>query len=252
MADVAQPSNISETAPEPQPMAPLWHTALLILILLGLSAGSYLSSRRFVPQSSHAGAPPTGAMLLTYGATLAEEWILFLIVLWGERMRSRVTVRERIGARREKDALVRDIGIAAGVWGTLALVGGTLGYFLHPSGKEIVAKLLPRNLPELALWTAVAVSAGFCEEYIFRGYLQRQFALLTGSIWAGVVIQAVIFGLGHGYQGPALMLTIFCYGLIFGAAAKWRKSLRPTMIAHGWTDLFSGFAGYIGHVMHLF
>jgi hypothetical protein len=28
------------------------------------------------------------------------------------------------------------------------------------------------------------------------------------------------------------------FGVLFGLLAVWRKSLRPCMIAHAWTDIF--------------
>lgn len=28
------------------------------------------------------------------------------------------------------------------------------------------------------------------------------------------------------------------YGTLFGAVAAWRRSLRPGMLAHAWSDLF--------------
>jgi uncharacterized protein len=251
MSDIAQPSSVTETSPPAQQqMAPLWHTLLLILILAGVSAGSYFSSRHFVTENSEA-SPSTLGMLVTYGATIVQEWVLFFLVLWGERMRSRMTVRERIGIRAEKDALIRDIGIAVLAVGAAYVVNGAVGFLLHPAGREVVLKLLPHNLAELALWIPLSVSAGFCEEYMFRGYFQRQFGLLTGSMWAGVIIQAALFAFGHGYQGPALMVGIFGLGLIFGITAKLRKSVRPAMFAHAWIDFFTGLAGYIAFAMHL-
>lgn len=225
--------------------APAWHTALLILILLGLSAIGYFTSRRFSAQADGT------ARLFTYGATLVQEWLLFLFVLWGERMRSRATVGERIGVRREKDALVRDIGIAVLAYGVAAILNGALSLALHPPGREVVLQLVPHTLTELALWVPLCVTAGFCEEYIFRGYFQRQFGVFTGSLWAAVVIQAVIFGFAHGYQGASEMFIIFCLGLVFGIVAKLRKSLRPTMIAHFAMDFFAGVIGYLIFAFHL-
>lgn len=251
MAEATQPAPRIDlqSAPDRQ-TAPLWHTALLLVVLLGLSALSYFSSRNLGPQNPNA-VPPVSFRLVTYGATLVEEWVLFLLVLWGERMRSRMTVRERIGIRVEKDALVRDIGIAALAWGAAGLVNGVLSFLLHPPGREVVLKLLPHNLMELALWVPLCASAGFCEEYIFRGYLQRQFGVVTGSLWVGVIIQALLFGFAHGYQGASNMAIIFCLGLIFGIVTKVRRSLRPTMIAHAWMDFFAGLFGYIVFASHL-
>ena len=228
--------------------APAWHTALLILILLGLSATGYVTSRHFGSQNAQAADSGSAARLFTYSATLVEEWLLFLFVFWGERMRSRVTVRERVAVRRE---LVRDVGIAMLAYGAAAILNGILSFALHPPGRETVLKLVPHTLPELALWLPLCVSAGFCEEYIFRGYLQRQFGAFTGSLWLAVVVQALIFGFAHGYQGAAEMFIIFCLGLIFGVVAKLSRSLRPTMIAHFVMDFLAGVIGYLIFAFHL-
>ncbi|HKF52186.1 MAG TPA: type II CAAX endopeptidase family protein [Candidatus Acidoferrales bacterium] len=253
MADATQAAPLSnlDSPSQRQEMAPLWHTTLLVVILLGLSFASYYSSRHYASQSSDEATPSSAARIVTYAFTLVQEWLLFLFVLWGERLRSSATVRDRVGIRVEKDAVIRDIGIAALVWGLVAIINGILGFLLHPTGARVVLKLVPHTLPELALWIPLCASAGFCEEYIFRGYFQRQFGFLTGSIWAGVVIQAVLFGAAHGYQGAKQMLVIFCMGLTFGIAANLRKSLRPVMFAHGWTDFFAGAVGYIVNAMHI-
>ncbi len=90
------------------------------------------------------------------------------------------------------------------------------------------------------VWFCSSATAGFCEEIIFRGYLQRQFAALTRSTLAGVLLSAIVFGASHGYEGAARMLLIGIFGLMFGLLAWWRKSLRPGMIAHAWHDALSG------------
>lgn len=247
--ETAPPADL-HARPERQ-AAPAWHTGLLILILLGISFAGYVTSRHFGSQNSQTVNSSGAARLVTYGITLVEEWLLFLFVIWGERMRSRATVRERIAVRSEKDALVRDIGIAALAYGAAALVNGILGFALHPTGREVILDLVPHTLPELALWLPLSASAGFCEEYIFRGYFQRQFGAFTGSLWAAVVIQAAIFGFAHGYQGAAQMFIIFCLGLIFGIVAKLRGSLRPTMIAHFAMDFITGVLLYFLFAFHV-
>jgi membrane protease YdiL (CAAX protease family) len=50
----------------------------------------------------------------------------------------------------------------------------------------------------------------------------------------------VIFGVAHGYQGLRNVIAITIYGTVFGAVAVWRKSLKPGMILHAWTDIFGG------------
>ena len=89
----------------------------------------------------------------------------------------------------------------------------------------------------------LTLTAGICEELIFRGYLYKHFAAITGSLLAGLVLQGILFGAAHGYQGPKYMLIIAIYGCLFGLLAQWRRSLRPGMMAHFLQD---GIIGLIG------
>jgi hypothetical protein len=106
--------------------------------------------------------------------------------------------------------------------------------------RKQIGFLAPGTNLELAVWFCLSWSAGFCEEVIFRGYLQRQFAAMGRSTLVGVVVSAIVFGASHGYEGPARMFLIAIFGLMFGLLAWWRKSLRPGMIAHAWHDSLSG------------
>jgi len=90
------------------------------------------------------------------------------------------------------------------------------------------------------VWFGVSLTAGFCEEIIFRGYLQRAVCRVSNSMLLGVLLSAVVFGAAHGYEGAARMVLIGIYGLMFGLLAWWRKSLRAGMMAHAWHDALSG------------
>ncbi|MHB8484271.1 MAG: CPBP family intramembrane glutamic endopeptidase [Candidatus Acidiferrales bacterium] len=251
MSDTSAPFAGSEPAGEHKLLAPIWHTVGLVVLIFGTSAASYLTSQHFVVASPQAAAPNRTAMLATYAGTLVLEWGLFLYVYLGEKFSRGTRIAERIGGRWSSARDVwRDIGIAFALWGALAAVGAILGFLLHPPGGAVVTKLLPHDGVEMIGWVLISVSAGFCEEYVFRGYLQEQMRLLTGNVWIAVALQAIVFGFGHGYQGGALMAIIVVYGLLIGATAAWRKSLRPVMMAHGFTDFFSGMGFYIAHAMH--
>ena len=101
-----------------------------------------------------------------------------------------------------------------------------------------------RHAADIPLWILLALSAGFVEELVFRGYLQRQFAALLGNRWAGVIAQAIFFGVTHGYQGALPVLRITLFGLMFGAAALVRRSLVPGMTAHAAVDVIGGLAAF--------
>lgn len=235
-----------ELPPDRKLIAPLWHTILLLLIILGISAVSYFTTRQISATSIE-------GRLLTYAATMVQEWLLFLYVYAGIRARG-VTVRRLINARWASGRDVwRDIGVAAIVLVLFWAIEGLSSVIFRSSvgaGSKVVQQLTPHVAIELPVWILLSLSAGFCEEFIFRGYLQEQSKRLTGSVGAAVIVQALFFGLGHGYQGWALMLTIFVIGLLFGIAAARRNSLAPTMIAHASADSFAGIAAFVAHALH--
>lgn len=218
-------------------LAPWWHSVILIfLLLLASVAGT----------GKHPLAAG-GSKLPEYIATMIWEWMLVGLVWLG--IRKRVPMRELIGGRWAKwEDFFLDVVYAAAFWGCALLVLGAAAKLMHldEGGKmEAMRKslgfLAPGSRLELAVWFCTSTTAGFCEEIIFRGYLQRQFAAIFGnSMLVGVLLSAMVFGASHGYEGGARMALIALYGLMFGLLAWWRKSLRPGMIAHAWHDALSG------------
>ncbi len=79
----------------------------------------------------------------------------------------------------------------------------------------------------------------------FRGYLQRQFHALTGNIAWAIVLQALVFGLFHGYQGWRNVVVISVLGVLYGALAAWRRNLRVNIIAHAWSDIWEGWLKFL-------
>ncbi len=230
-------------------IAPLWHTVILIIILVAVSASGAGGGQAAAVE--HHGRMPL------YLTTIGFEWLVSLYVIWGVHRRG-ITLRELTGGRwaAPEDALL-DIAIAVGFllafWITvvllLSLAMKALG-ITPPSGgnlaqncaelKRRVGFLAPEGSREVLVWLLASATAGFCEEIIYRGYLQRQFAALTRITALGVVIQALLFGASHGYEGAPRMLLIAVYGAAFGGLALWRRSLRPGMIAHALHDAGAG------------
>lgn len=87
----------------------------------------------------------------------------------------------------------------------------------------------------------LSLSAGICEESLYRGYFQRQFMALTKSVPAGILLSAAAFGGAHAYQGFRPAFQIGLLGAMAGVLAHWRKSVRPGMIAHTLQDVLGGF-----------
>lgn len=234
--------NAESATPTPtvdrSPVAPVWHTVLLLIIFVGFSLAS---ARRIHALPAHVSRLPLyGTSILFEVGLVAYVWLL------GLRLRGK-TVRELVGGKwsRTSDVLM-DIAIALLFWMVVLVVLTALRFALGgnaTSALRAVKPLLPRSGAEMAEFVGLSVTAGFCEEFLFRGYLQRQFLAWTGVPTVAVVLQAIVFGIGHIYQGWRNALVITVYGAMFGILAVMRQSLRPGMIQHAMQDSVAGIAG---------
>ena len=223
-----------------QRIAPLWHTAVLVIAILIFSAGG--SDRQHLVTSSR-------ARITQYLLTLTWEWLLFAFCVWGAR-KSGTGLRQLIGGRwREIEDLLIDGLSAAGFWVGAMIVLAFGARLLHLAGgnqledvRKQIGFLVPRSSLEVALWILLSLTAGFCEEVIFRGYLQHQLGALARNAWAGIAVSGLIFGFAHGYEGARRMVLVGIYGMMFGLLAHFRRSLRPGMIAHAFHDGIMGLA----------
>jgi membrane protease YdiL (CAAX protease family) len=225
-----------------RPVAPLWHTIVLLLILIGTSiSGAY--SAHIVARSGH--------LMAQYAAQMAWEWVLFLYVVWGVRTRG-ITLRNLIGGRWERfeDFL---LDVVLGVVGWLScyavaiVIALSIGLVKQPEAvrkaRSAVEFLYPHTTPEVVLAVFLAITAGICEETIFRGYFQRQIGAWSKNAWVGVVAAALLFGGAHGYQTWWQMVLICFIGLVLGTLAHLRKSIRPSMLSHTLIDTVSLLVG---------
>jgi uncharacterized protein len=89
-------------------------------------------------------------------------------------------------------------------------------------------------------------SAAFGEELLLRGFVLDRFALLFGTHRA-VVLQALLFALGHAYQGVTGMVNLFVVGLLLGIVyLRAQRNLWPAIVAHGIIDTISITLIYLG------
>jgi len=209
------------------------HTILVLAVLGGWTFWHKISTDRLSPAAN-----PN--RLHHYLVSLLFEWLLFALVVAGV-WRSGASVLIVLGDHWQSvRQVLRDIGIAAGFWIVAWMLLWVLGQLLRTAALGRNVSMLPERGIELALWIALSVSAGICEETIFRGYLQRQFSALTKNAPAGMLLSAAAFGGAHAYQGFRMTILIALYGAMFGILAYWRGSVRPGMIAHAWQDSLNG------------
>jgi len=242
------PSNLSDPIAAPSPaakaslIAPLWHTLLIIALIL---INSFLGSSKV--GAVHGSA----SRILLYGGTFVTQSILILLIWFGIRLRG-VRMRDLIGGRWPSvESFLLDVALAIGflVAALVLLFGvrialGTIDLHNLEKSKDdamrVLSPLAPHTYLEAGLFVLLSVCAGLFEEIIFRGYLQRQLGALGQNAVIGIVVSGAIFGLAHGYQGGRMMVAIGIFGVFFGIMAYLRKSLRPGMIAHAIQDSIAG------------
>lgn len=227
----------SPAQPEVNAIAPVWHTVcvLLSLIVLASLTMNWLSGGRI--EQMHSRLPG-------YFLTMAKEWLIVGFIALAPRWRG-ASLRALAGKfPLSWRSIACDLGLAIAYLIAANIVLETLGHILAHIGPstegEALKNLLPQTILENAAFLLLALTAGICEEIIFRGYLQHQFTAWTRNAAAGIALQGILFGVAHAYQGSAQILVIAVYGWMFGSLAYWRKSLRPGMAAHFLQDGIGG------------
>jgi len=112
---------------------------------------------------------------------------------------------------------------------------------------ESMAPFLPRTRGEFGHFAFIAITAGICEEILYRGFLYWYLSSFIGTtVWAYTAIVpfgAVIFAGAHYYQGRNGMIQVFAVALIMGGIYLLTEALWVPMLAHTIVDLNGGAMG---------
>ncbi len=222
--------------------------ALFLYLLLGEPVLGRLAYRRFLRRVRENGA----VRARYYLVTIATEWVLVALLALGAVSAGISRAALGIGP-----VLPDPLGLGGGLSGALglgilagALVGVVLPLVLVRSNAgyrdkartalERIRPLLPTTPGQRALFALLSLTAGICEELLFRSFL---FWYLRG--WLGpiagfellLIVPALIFGLAHAYQGVRGVLLTGALGLAFGMIFLLTGSVLPAMLLHAAIDL---------------
>ena len=101
----------------------------------------------------------------------------------------------------------------------------------------------PKSWPELVLWLGgIAVSAGICEEILFRGFVQNGFQR-NWSPLAAISMSAVLFGVSH--LDPWRIPFAILFGLMAGYLFFRTNSIYTTMSFHIITNCISPILDFV-------
>lgn len=106
--------------------------------------------------------------------------------------------------------------------------------------------LLPHDAVESRWFGRVAITAGVCEEVLYRGFLPWLFAHAM-PVPAAYGLAVLAFGLGHTYQGVGGIVKTTILGALMALMTWLGGSLLPAILLHGAIDLINGRLAY--HVL---
>ncbi len=224
-------------------LAPWWHTTALIVLIVAVAITGILL--QFAAAPSVALRAPAS---LTKGslARISSQYLPLLLVNWGltayvsRLFRPHDALPELLGRRwaTARRALT-DLAFALALLLVIQAFEALSVHELHAGRNAALRAVLPSTEAERLTWVLVALSVGFCEEVVYRGYLQQQLTAFTGRPALGIALQALLFGIAHAEQGVGPALRIALYGLALGVLAHYRKSLLPGIACHVAIDLAS-------------
>jgi membrane protease YdiL (CAAX protease family) len=180
-----------------------------------------------------------------YAATIAFQWILVGLVVWRSLVRGLTLQQLGLGTPNWTGV------IASGLFGAF-FIGGLQWLNLRRIGKmegeapellkKLASRLLPVNFLEYLPYAALAITAGVCEEFVYRGFAIAAFSKVGLPLWVVVILSSLLFGLAHAYQGRSGIVSTGIFGVLLAVGRLWIGSLVPVMMWHAGLDLAAGIA----------
>lgn len=168
-------------------------------------------------------ASPRGTVLLL--ASFVPVWVL----LWAWLRLAEHRPLRRIGLDGRRTDLLIGLGIAFAILAVDAVVmaaSGQVRFHWGGSGVTGIAVII-------AILVLFAIQ-GSAEEAVLRGFVMQGVCARWG-VWAGLLIQAVVFAVLHGSNpgaGPVALGNVAAFGIMLGLLVLWRGNLWAAMGFH--------------------
>ena len=111
-------------------------------------------------------------------------------------------------------------------------------------GNKTLAPLMPHTRSELYQWGGVSLTAGVCEEFLYRGFFIGVFAPWLGW-WGAAALSLACFAGGHAYQGWKGVLQTGIAGAVYTLLVAAFDSLWPAIVLHAGMDLAAGVVAWL-------
>lgn len=184
--------------------------------------------------------------LSLYVSTIAFQWLAVAVVGWRVwahgYLLAQLGLVARGGMRLVAASLIGAWILATLQWFNLRRLG-RLPENLRAKFQSLAERLFPQSAMELLPYIALAVTAGICEEFLYRGFAMAALTRSGLPLWIVVAISSILFGLAHIYQGRGGFVSTLLVGTVFGIARIAYDSLVPVVAWHVAVDLVAGVAG---------
>lgn len=227
------------------PMAQLGLVLQMVILAYLVLVEPYYGRRLYSKLVGSADSDPR-ARTRFYGRIVRTEWglsALALLSLWMRRQPlAAIGLRTLTGANPLVEGAI--VGAVAGAvlgLGLSVMLAAVSARFRASMGKQLssLQAMMPATAREHWQFAVVAVTAGICEETLFRGFMGMTFSeLFPGApLWVTVAVLAVVFGFAHWYQGWRGVLTTGAIGAALAVLYLAANSLWPGMLLHALIDL---------------
>ena len=104
--------------------------------------------------------------------------------------------------------------------------------------------VMPHTRTELYWFAGVSLTAGFCEEFLYRGYFVWVLSPWLGW-WGAAALSLAFFAIGHLYQGWNGVLRTGIVGALFTLVVARFGSLWPAIALHALSDVGAGMMAWL-------
>jgi membrane protease YdiL (CAAX protease family) len=181
-----------------------------------------------------------------YASTIAFQWLAVAVVTWRAWAHGYGAAELGLIAnnttRLISAAIIGGATIAALQWLNLRRMG-RIPVKSRGLIQAIAERILPQSTVELLPFLALAVTAGLCEEFLYRGFAMAVLARLGSPVWLAILVSSILFGLAHLYQGRGGFVSTMLIGTVLGSGRMAYDSLVPVIFWHTAVDVVAGVAG---------
>ncbi|MGD0304928.1 MAG: CPBP family intramembrane glutamic endopeptidase, partial [Candidatus Acidiferrales bacterium] len=179
-----------------------------------------------------------------YTKLVVFSWLLTFLVIWAAGFRNVMTIGTRAAWMPAREG-VRDLIVVLLAAVILIQVAAVLKLRTRPELREKIAKamqplyfMLPVTRAERIWFFFVSLTAGICEEAIYRGFLINYLmgAPTNLNVTLATVVSSLIFGMAHIYQGVRGAIGSSILGLIFALLFVMTGNLALPMLLHALID----------------